>query len=128
AVFVSSLGYQNVRASWQQRNSTSASRYTRVQYSTDGGTTWTDMPTAQSGSGTANTFVNRSVDFTALSGVDNNPNFAFRIVAEFESTAIGSANVNYIGTSGGTYSTGGTIRFDMVTVFADIQPFSIDSQ
>jgi hypothetical protein len=47
--------------------------------------------------------------------VNDNPSFAFQIVAEFESTATGAGNTNYVGAAG-TYSTGGTIRFDMVTV------------
>jgi hypothetical protein len=48
-------------------------------------------------------------------GVNNNSNFAFQIVAEFESTAMGTGGTNYVGANG-TYGTGGTVRFDMVTV------------
>jgi hypothetical protein len=36
-------------------------------------------------------------------------------VAEFESTATGAGNPNYVGATG-TYATTGTTRFDMVTV------------
>ena len=50
--------------------------------------------------------------------MSDNPNFAFRIVAEFESTASGTANDLYIGTTG-TYNTGGTIRFDLISVFGN---------
>jgi hypothetical protein len=49
--------------------------------------------------------------------VNNNSNFIFRIVGEFESTAIGSANGNYVAAQpGSTYATSGTTRFDMVSV------------
>ncbi|MEY4917642.1 MAG: hypothetical protein RL616_1555, partial [Verrucomicrobiota bacterium] len=48
-------------------------------------------------------------------GVNNNANFAFRFVSEFESTAASTANANYVAASG-SYSTGGTMRYDMVTV------------
>jgi hypothetical protein len=47
--------------------------------------------------------------------VDNNPNFAFRLVTEFESSAINTANSNYVGVTS-TYATSGTFRFDMVSV------------
>ena len=48
--------------------------------------------------------------------MNDNANFAFRIVTEFESTAIGSGSAAYIGASN-TYGTGGNLRYDMVTVY-----------
>jgi len=49
--------------------------------------------------------------------VSNNPNFVFRIVAEFQSTATGSGSAAYVAAySGSTYAPSGTTRFDMVTV------------
>jgi hypothetical protein len=53
--------------------------------------------------------------------LSNNPNFAFRLVTEFESTAAGTANQTYVG-AGGTYGTAGTVRFDMVTVSGAVIP------
>ena len=50
----------------------------------------------------------------AIPSVNNNSNFAFRIVAEFESTATGTANDVYAANGG--YKPGGTISFDMVTI------------
>ena len=47
--------------------------------------------------------------------MNNNSNFVFRIVAEFESTAASTANTNYVGASG-SYAPSGTSRFDMITV------------
>jgi hypothetical protein len=60
-------------------------------------------------------------DLSTRAGVNNNPNFAFRIVSEWEATAIGNNNSNYVG-SVTAYSTGGTIRLDLMTVFGN--PFS----
>jgi hypothetical protein len=47
--------------------------------------------------------------------VNNNSNFAFRIVAELENTAANTANTNYVGAAG-TYGISGTVRFDMMTI------------
>jgi hypothetical protein len=108
---VSTLGYQNILLRWNERHSSTGSKYTRLQYTTDG-MTFTDL---NFNAMTApDTFVLLSSDLSALSAVNNNANFAFRVVSEFES----SSNPNYIGTSG-SYSTGGTIRFDLVIVYGD---------
>jgi hypothetical protein len=47
--------------------------------------------------------------------VADNPQFAVRIVSEFESTATGSGTAGYVG-AGSSYGTGGTLRHDMVTI------------
>jgi len=69
---------------------------------------------------TDNTFVFYSTDLSGIAGVADNPQFAFRVVAEWESTAIGGTNNNYVGTT--TYASGasgGTIRYDLVTVYGN---------
>jgi hypothetical protein len=53
---------------------------------------------------------------TAISGVNNNTNFAFRFVSEFENTAANTANTNYVPANSSSYGTSGTMRYDMVTV------------
>jgi endonuclease/exonuclease/phosphatase family metal-dependent hydrolase len=110
---VSSVSRQNIVVTWSERVSNTGSKYTRLQYTTNG-TAFVDFPTAVS-VGAATTFEPRTNNLAALPGVNNNPNFAFRLVAEFESTAAGTANANYVGANG-TYGTAGTTRFDMVTV------------
>ena len=116
---VSTLGYQNLLLVWEQRHSDTASKYTRLQYSTDGvNFTDGDLITMTS---TNNGWVFYVSDLSTVAGVNNNPNFAFRIVAEWESTAIGTANANYVG-SVSSYSTGGTVRFDLMSVYGD--PFT----
>ena len=53
--------------------------------------------------------------------MNNKANFAFRIVSEFQDTATGSGTAGYVATgAGSTYGTGGTWRFDMVTVNGEV--------
>jgi hypothetical protein len=116
---VSTLGYQNILLAWEQKHSDTASKYTRLQYTTDGSTFVDgDLITMTS---TNNGWVFYVSGLSARPGVNNNPNFAFRIVSEWEATAIGNNNPNYVG-SVTSYSTGGTIRFDLMSVFGN--PFS----
>jgi DNA/RNA endonuclease G (NUC1) len=119
---VSTLGYQNIALSWDQRLSATASKYFRLQYTTNG-TSFIDYNLiTMGGNGSYETKTN---NFSALPGVENNPNFAFRIVSEFESTAIGSANASYVTTSASSYGTAGTVRYDVVTIFGTPIPSGV---
>ena len=110
---VSTIGKQGIAVSWSSQASTTASKYARLQYTTNG-TDFTDFTSpATNASGS---FTTRTNSLISIPGVNNNANFAFRIVTEFESTAIGSTNASYVG-AGGTYGTGGNLRYDMVTVY-----------
>jgi len=113
---VSALGYHNLLLAWEQRHSNTASKYARLQYSTDG-TTFLDGKLITMTS-TNNDWVFYSIDLSAVLGVNDNPNFAFRIVSEWESTAIGNNNPNYAGTVT-SYGGGGTMRFDLVSLYGD---------
>ncbi len=114
---VSTAGKQNIVVNWDQRVSGSASKYYRLQYSTNG-TSFLDFssPVAMSA---INTFEAKTNSLVGVPSVDNNTNFAFRIVAEFESSATGNANSNYVTTAGAGYTTGGTVRYDMMTISAE---------
>ena len=110
---VSTAGRQNIVVAWTSQCSNTGTKYARLQYSTNG-TDFVDFPTA-----VTNTilFVAKTNDLAIVSGVNNNPNFAFRILAEFESTAIGTTNANYVAAnSANMYGSPGTLRYDMVTV------------
>jgi hypothetical protein len=112
---VSTAGRQNISVRWDQRVSNTGSKYARLQYTTDG-TSFVDfqMPVVV---GTAASFEAKTNNLAGISAVNNNTNFAFRIVAEFESTAITNANAQYVAAStGNTYAPNGSFRFDMVTV------------
>ena len=110
---VSTLGHANIVVRWDQRLSNSAGKYYRLQYSTDG-ITFTDYNVVTMAS--AGGFAAKTNLFAGVAGADNNPNFAIRIVGEFESTAAGTTNANYVTASTSAYGTGGTVRFDMVTI------------
>ncbi len=113
---VSTAGYQDILIYWQQRNSDTASKYLRFQYTTDG-TTYVDGPVTTMDL-LNNSWQSYTVDLSSVGGVNNNPAFAFRLVTEFESTALGTTNANYDGTVS-TYSTGGTMRYDLVSVYGN---------
>ncbi|NTV63424.1 MAG: immunoglobulin domain-containing protein, partial [Oscillochloris sp.] len=108
---VSTAGQQNIVVSWDQRHSNTSSRYVRFQYSTDG-TTFTNLGTLFEANAGDTWFNTRSVDLSAITGVNDNPSFAFRIVAAFAPGTSAYAASN----SAKTYGSDGTWRFDMVTV------------
>ncbi|TAK95573.1 MAG: hypothetical protein EPO07_15335 [Verrucomicrobia bacterium] len=114
---VNTSGFSNIVVRWDQRHSGTASRYTRFQYTVDG-STYLDGPGYFNTNTTGNaTYIARTNDLSGISAVNNNPNFAFRIVAEFELTATGSGTNFFVSTDpAGTYGTGGTIRLDYVVV------------
>jgi hypothetical protein len=114
----STSGHKEIMLTWRERHSSTSSRYTRVQYSTDG-TNFNDLNAITTTN--ADVFNLEVVDLSSIPAVNDNPNFAFRIVSEFESTATGSGGSNYVATgSGSSYSGGaGTIRFDWVNIFGN---------
>jgi hypothetical protein len=114
---VSTRGYTNVAISWEQRASGSASRYSRLQYSVNGLEFVDASPVIQLSSN--NTYYAQSIALAALPGVDDNPSFAFRIVAEFESTATGIGAAGYVTPLGANYSGSGTVRYDLVQIVGD---------
>jgi len=117
---VSTAGRQNISVSWSDKASNTGGKYFRLQFTTNG-TAWLDFPAAAAVSSSA--FTARTNSLAALAGVNDNTNFAFRIVAEFESTATGTGTAGYVAAgSGSTYGTSGTVRFDMVTVYGTTIP------
>ena len=123
---VSTVGYQNIKFTWDQRWSGTSVNTVRVKYTTDG-LAWTDFvmtdqnTTYCNGVLDAGRFQNNgvgdqyrriSVDFVSILAANNNPNFAVRILAahyqatgEFRQTVLTS-----------TIASGGTWRFDNVKV------------
>ncbi|MFV9503854.1 MAG: ExeM/NucH family extracellular endonuclease [Oscillochloridaceae bacterium umkhey_bin13] len=108
---VSTVGFENIVVNWDQRHSNTSARHVRFQYSTDG-TTFTNLGTLFEASSGDAWFNGRSLSLSGITGVNNNPNFAFRIVAAFEPSTSSYAAA----TNTSTYAAGGTWRFDMVTV------------
>lgn len=118
---VSTVGYENIIVSWDQRHSNTSSRYLQLQYSLDG-SSFSAAGLLNDGifEGTAGDtwFNNRTVDLSTIVGASNNANFAVRIVAIFAPTTSAYAASN----STGTYAASGTWRFDMVTVSGTAVP------
>ena len=111
---VATSGYENISIAWCQRNSATASRYLRLQFTLDG-VTFIDADTITVD--VESVFTNKIVDLSTIPGVADNPYFGFQIVTEFESTALGWGADAYAATKdGSSYSSSGTVRYDMVTV------------
>ena len=142
---VSTLGAKNIKINYDGRVSATASDYYRLQYSTNG-ETFVDYPAASTFSGLRGTgnagFFPFRYDLTGFPGVDNNSNFAFRVVSEYQSTATyqpasALANTNILGANGvvatnfftgtaNSYFSGatatasaGTVTYDLVAVLGD---------
>lgn len=108
---VSTAGFFDISVSWDQRHSNTSARHIQFQYSTDG-TNFTDFGALFEGTAGDTWFNGRSVNLTGVSGVSDNPNFAFRVVSAFDPT-LGDA---YTAANPGSTYAGGTLRFDMVTI------------
>jgi len=134
---VSTVGYQGVKFSWDQRWSNTATNTVRVQYTTDG-TSWQNFTmtsantTFCSGSINDGRFETNSsgdlyrritVDFTSITAANNNANFGVRILAaHYQTTGEFRQTVN---TS--SIATAGTWRFDNVTFTGSSPNVSIAS-
>jgi hypothetical protein len=122
---VSTVGKDNIVVYWDLRHSNTSSRYTQFQYTTDG-TTWNNYEATgdltEAGLYVGNTgdtwFLQRKADLSAISAVNNNSNFAFRIVTAFApgTSAYAAAQTAYGPT--------GTLRYDMVTVTGVVGVFN----
>jgi hypothetical protein len=111
---VSTAGKQNITVSWSQRSSNTGGKYFRLQYSTNSGASFADFSAAVTVTNVFTAFTN---SLAAAPGVNNNSNFVFRIVAEFQSTATGSNSAAYVAANAGnTYASSGTTRFDLVSI------------
>lgn len=112
---VSTLGWENISVVWDQRVSSSASKYCRLQFSTNG-TDFLDFP-SPIGMNAATLFETKSNNLAAVAGINDNPAFAFRLVTEFESTATGAGNASYATASTTGYAPTGSLVLDLVTVW-----------
>ena len=113
---VSTRNFSNIVVSFDERVSPGASKYAQLQYSINGAdfvdAALVSMPTT-------NQFISHSISLAGIPSVNNNSNFAFQIVTEFESSATGSGAAEYVTAGTASYSAAGTIRFDLVTISGD---------
>jgi hypothetical protein len=113
----STAGFSNVQLSYFAQASTSASRFVRIKYTTDG-INYDFHPSApRIQNFTSFGTLPNTVDFTGIAGVDNNPNFGFQIVTVFDDDLLPATQYSAARISPPqTYSTGGTLRYDVVTL------------
>lgn len=111
---VSTVGYEDIMVSFDVRKSNTSSRFTRFDYSANGGTTWTEGALLDGNAG--DTWFNLNLnDLSTDSSVDNNANFVFRMVAVFDPNIVVAGQYSP-SNSGSSYAATGTLRWDMVTV------------
>ncbi len=136
---VSTLGFQNILFTWDQRWSNTATNTVRVKYTLDG-TNWLDFTMTP----TNTTFCNGTIDngrfqnngvgdqyrriainFTSITGANNNANFGIRILAAYYQT---TTEFRQTGTPT-SIATGGTWRFDNVSFqgLADVSIASVSN-
>jgi hypothetical protein len=140
---VGTTGFENIALTFDHRASGTASRWAQVDYTLDGGITWTTAFWNNNGGlSPHDTFYSFSVDFTSVAGANNNANFGFRVVSIFSPLGFdqnasladylpnsaymrANAQASYnlgAGSGTGDYGTTGTWRFDNVTISGTVIP------
>jgi hypothetical protein len=121
---VSTVGYSNIVIRWDQRVTSTASKYYRLQYSTNGNTflDYGTPITMQAAPSTQSYYEAQTNSLVNIAAVNNNPNFAFRVVSEFEQSAIGAGTNDYVTVSNSNYSSSANVRFDYVNIFGTLIP------
>lgn len=111
---VSTEGHQDIIVKFDLRVKRQAARHSRFQYTVDG-STWIDGPLfIAENPNAADHWYYHTVDLTSKPGVNNNPKFAFRVVAEFGPS--GKYEAAYVFQD---YRPRHGYRFDMVQVLGN---------
>lgn len=128
----STVGYENILFSYDHRISNTGSRTARIQYTLDG-MNWLNYDLTNSnysnscagrgaidnfridasdpvGNNVSDSWSRRNIDFTSITGANNNANFGVRILAAHYSTTGQFRQANNVN----TVATGGTWRLDNV--------------
>ena len=116
---VPTVSYSNIVVQWEHRHSNRSPKHAQFQYSLDGVTFTTvgleNQPTAGANAvftaPNGDTWYSRTIDLTGIAGVNNNPNFKFRIVGVFA-----PGTDEYQQTTGTGWDVDGRYRYDVVTV------------
>lgn len=119
---INTTGYESITVAYDVRSSNTSSRYQAMQYTLNG-STWNTL--TYFGAAAGDVWNNgRTINFSSITGANNNANFGIRILSAFESTANAGvgANAFVAATTGSTYAAGGNWRFDMVTVSGTVIP------
>ena len=123
-VSVPTTGYQNIVVKFDVRWSNTASKFLAVEYTTDGGVNWTRELVLEARRGDrwhGDTNANGGygalveLDLSADSAVNNNAQFAFRVVTIFDP----DTNQYTAAQSGSNYTTRGTLRYDLIEILGE---------
>jgi predicted extracellular nuclease len=108
---ISTTGWQDIEFSFNIRHSNASANTIVVRYSTDGGSTFTDVATYTVNAG--DTWYTRTVDLSSYPAVNNIPDLRVRVVSSFAPPT----NTQYVASNHptSTYGTSGALRFDNVT-------------
>ncbi|MFZ1693327.1 MAG: hypothetical protein WAT74_09035, partial [Flavobacteriales bacterium] len=144
---VSTVGYTNIAFAYDHHLSNTGTRTARIQYTLNG-TTWTNLDVDNTnfdnsactnrggidlgridasnpaGSNVSDSWGRRVIDFSAITGANNNADFGVRILAAHYSTTGQFRQANVVGTA----ATGGTWRFDNVSFTGAGAPTVQDSE
>lgn len=127
----STTGYENITISYDQRASGTASRWFEILVSTDGGITYVKAYDNNGGTTPYDNFINFSFDLSAFStDVEDAEDVRIRILSVFSPVPFSdglnnnfSANTAYHRsrvTGGSGYGSGGTVRYDNVTITGEV--------
>ena len=123
-VSVPTTGYQNIVVKFDVRWSNTASKFLAVEYTTDGGVSWTRARVLEARRGDrwhGDTEANGGygalveLDLSSDSAVNNNAQFAFRVVTIFDP----NTGQYTAAQSGSNYSTRGTLRYDLIEILGE---------
>jgi hypothetical protein len=123
-VSVPTTGYQNIVVKFDVRWSNTASKFLAVEYTTDGGVNWTRARVLEARRGDrwhGDTEANGGygalveLDLSADSAVNNNAQFAFRVVTIFDP----NTGQYTAAQSGSNYTTRGTLRYDLIEILGE---------
>lgn len=117
---VNTTGLDDIQIEFWHRLSNTAANTWVLQYTLDvtqPTPVWVDAQTytfTPQPTGTGDTWYFRTHNFSSVTGLNNNPNAAFRFVSDFDPVA-----GQYVAArSTSTYNTAGTSRFDMLNIYA----------
>jgi hypothetical protein len=109
--------FQDITVTFDWRTSNTSSDLLRVDYTTDGGTTWVAGPIFNSVGGDSWN-QGLTLDLSAIPAADNNASFGFRFVQQVDAASGRFVPAN----AGSNYAATGTWRFDMVTINGTLIP------
>ena len=122
---INTIGYSNIVLKFNIKCAANAANKYIVQYAIDG-VSFIDFQSIYVAPNHSAVFlIDNVMDFSAVSGINNNPNVKFRIVSSF-----GDNENNYVAVNDFTngYNSTGSVTFDMVSVTAlGVLPFTLSS-